>query len=192
MNPGYAYCYTGARESWKQSPDDDWDTEMQSHSGGSYLGSRRIDGSECTVWDVDGAIYAQTAVMSPAPRGGASSREPGALDAASVMRNRGRSSPAAERYARSSPGGWGGDPSRGAALGRRTEAGSADFGGKLALIRIKINRGGYDAQGTYFGTGEPLFNLSDEDGDIDRTFRAHDRKAALAMARGWYPRAKVR
>jgi hypothetical protein len=192
MKPGYAYSYTGDAGAWKTSPDDDWDTEMQSNDGGTYLGSRRIDGSECTVWEVDGAVYAQTAVMAPAPRGGASSREPGLLDAASIMRNRGRASPAAERYARSSPRGWGGDPSRGAALGRATEAGSADYDGKLALIRIKINRGGYDPQGTYFGVGEPLFNLSDEDGTIDRTFRARDRKAAVAMARGMYPRAKVR
>lgn len=185
MKPGYAYRYTGGNADWKASPDDDWDTEMQSHSGGAFVGTRRIDGSQCTVWEHGGELYAQTAVMAPAPRG-----EPGALDPASVMRSRG--SEARERYARSSPGGWGGDPSRGAALGRRTEAGSGDFDGKLALIRVKINRGGYDAQGTYFGTGEPLFNLSDEDGTIDRTFRARDRKAAVAQARAWYPLARVR
>jgi hypothetical protein len=176
MKPGYAYSYTGEREAWKQSPDDDWDTEMQGNDGGTFLGTRRIDGSACTVWEVDGAIFAQTAVMAPAPKGGGASA----------------SAAAREQYARSSPRGWGGDPSRGAALGRATEAGSADFDGKLVLIRVKLNRGGYDAQGTYFGVGEPLFNLSDEDGSIDRTFRARDRKAALATARGMYPHAKVR
>jgi hypothetical protein len=174
MKPGYAYHYTGDRSAWKTSSDDDWDTEMQSASSSSFVGERRIDGSTCTVWEHDGELYAQTAVMAPAPRGGASS------------------SPARERYAHSSPGGWGGDPKRGAALGRTTEAGSPDFAGKLTLIRIRVNRGGYDAQGTYFGVGEPLFNLSDEDGDIDRTFRARDRKAAVAQARSWYPNARVR
>ena len=174
MKPGYAYHYTGDRESWQSSPDDDWDTEMQSASSTAFVGTRRIDGSACTVWEHDGELWAQTAVMAPAPRGGASSSE------------------ARERYSRSSPRGWGGDPSRGAALGRATSPGSADYAGKLTLIRIKISRDGYDPDGTYFGTGEPLFNLSDEDGDIDRTYRARDRKAAVAQARAWYPHAKVR
>lgn len=64
--------------------------------------------------------------------------------------------------------------------------------GRLFLERVRIDRGGYDPQGRYYGTGKPLFRVSDELATIDREFRAEDRKAAIAQVRIWYPRAKVR
>lgn len=43
---------------------------------------------------------------------------------------------------------------------------------KLYAERIRINRGGYDSRGKYWGIGAPLFRVSDEDGQVDEYVRA--------------------
>lgn len=90
------------------------------------------------------------------------------------------------------PRGWCGDPRRGAALGRPTVKGPADFAGRLCLRRVRIDSGGYDPNGTYFGIGRPLYWYADDDGEIDGVLRADDRADARARVLDMYPNAKVR
>lgn len=93
-------------------------------------------------------------------------------------------------YKTHDPRGWGGDPKRGAALGRPSYTGGRDFAGKLYLRRVRLDSGGYDANGTYFGLGNPLYWLASDDGSIDRVFRAADRDLAKKYARDLYPNAR--
>jgi len=91
------------------------------------------------------------------------------------------------------PKGWCGDPKRGAALGRPTIKGPADYSGKLCLRRIRLS-GDYDCNGTYFGfvPGSYLYWYADEDGEIDGMLRAPNRDSARAQVLKLYPEAKVR
>ena len=56
-------------------------------------------------------------------------------------------------YSTNDPKGWGGDPKRGAALGRPTilPDDRDGFTEKLYLRHIPLDSGGYDPNGTYFG-----------------------------------------
>lgn len=93
-------------------------------------------------------------------------------------------------YKDNAPKGWGGDPKRGAALGRGTIKGEASFNGKLTLKRIHLRYGGYDENGTYFGHGAPLYWYASEDGSIDGMLRAESRVAAKEEIRKEYPEAR--
>ena len=95
-------------------------------------------------------------------------------------------------YSTHDPKGWCGDPKRGAALGRPTVKGPADFDGKLCLRCVRLCTGGYDVNGTYFGAGEPLYWYADEEGGIDGMIRATSREDARARVLRLYPNAKVR
>ena len=96
-------------------------------------------------------------------------------------------------YKTHDPKGWCGDPKRGAALGRPTvHRAPKDFNGRIYLRRIRLDSGGYDPNGTYFGAGEPLFWYSDEDGEIDGMIRALGRDWARQRVLAIYPNAKIR
>ena len=116
-------------------------------------------------------------------------------------------------YAKNDPKGWCGDPKRGAALGRptRTLAGSqcafpeialcmdercarCGFTDRLALRRVRLDAGGYDQLGTYWGDSPTtkLYWYASDDNRIDGTLRARDRSAAREVLLARYPRAKVR
>lgn len=100
-----------------------------------------------------------------------------------------------ERYLNTSPRGWGGDPSRGAALGRRERQGDSSGSFALSLRKIPLDADGYDPAGTYFGRGAPLYNVSGEDAsgnEVDFTIRAYDREHAREKALARYPNAKIR
>lgn len=56
---------------------------------------------------------------------------------------------------------------------------------KLRLYRVKINSGGYDERGRYWGVGAPLYFAEDGDGN-HRALRAASRAAAKAQ----FPNAK--
>lgn len=94
-------------------------------------------------------------------------------------------------YQDNDPKGWCGDPSRGAALGRATicDVDKATFAGKLTLHRVHIDAGGYDPNGTYFGTGWPIFWYSDDEGQVDGVLRATNIKAARDELAGEFPQA---
>lgn len=90
------------------------------------------------------------------------------------------------------PKGWCGDPQRGAALGRPTYVGDRNYSGRLYLRRVRLNQGGYDRNGTYFGTGEPLYWCANDDLSIDFMLRASSRHLARASVIARYPNAKIR
>lgn len=93
-------------------------------------------------------------------------------------------------YKTNDPKGWCGDPKRGAALGRSSILGEKEYDGKLHLRRVKIDNGGYDSNGTYFGIGAPLYWCASEDGSIDEVRRAAGRDEAKAFFKGAYPKAR--
>jgi hypothetical protein len=43
---------------------------------------------------------------------------------------------------------------------------------RLFTERVRLDRGGYTSSGRYFGTGAPLYRVSDADGHIDEYVRA--------------------
>jgi len=59
---------------------------------------------------------------------------------------------------------------------RRKEPGAPP---KLVAERVRLNRGGYDSRGRYYGTGEKLWRVTDTTGfGIDEHVRAPNGKAA--------------
>jgi hypothetical protein len=85
-------------------------------------------------------------------------------------------------------------------MGRGQGYNDWDADGFAHLIRIRLDSGGYAANGgAYFGHGEPLFWLVQagrEPGDgmfcLDVAFRAASRAAAVAYVRTNYPALQVR
>lgn len=75
-------------------------------------------------------------------------------------------------------------------MGRPSIKGSKDFDGRLYLRLIRLDVGGYDSNGTYFGQGHPLYWFASEDGEIDDVIRAVDRDDAMFEVRKLYPKAK--
>lgn len=73
----------------------------------------------------------------------------------------------------------------GAPMGRASYAArDADAPGvaRLSLQRVRINSGGYDSGGAYWGLGEPLYVATDGDG-IEVFVRAPDRESAKDAVR---------
>lgn len=68
----------------------------------------------------------------------------------------------------------------GAPMGRAD--GMVDDGERLYLQRVRLNSGGYDAGGAYWGLGAPLYAYGSGDGDW-KYLRARDRDAAKAKIR---------
>lgn len=61
---------------------------------------------------------------------------------------------------------------------------------KFRLTRLRLNNGGYDSSGSYWGVGQPLYYYEDydtnEDGE-DGHLRADDREHAKARLKCKYP-----
>lgn len=93
-------------------------------------------------------------------------------------------------YRDNDPRGWCGDPKRGAALGRYDKHAPDRFVAvKLRVSLVRIDSGGYDPNGTYFGSGEPLYWYRDASGAIDVMRRAPDRDECKRLIRFRYPKA---
>lgn len=96
-------------------------------------------------------------------------------------------------YQDNDPGGWGGDPSRGAAMGRRdVRNAAADAPVRLRAVRVSFVDGDYDPLGTYFGGGKPIYwiaSIDDEHGAVDMVRRASSYEDAIEEARIDYPNA---
>ena len=73
----------------------------------------------------------------------------------------------------------------GAPMGRHTGPSLDQEAGPLYLRRVRLDAGGYDSGGAYWGLGQPLWEAMDQDGNIE-IFRSRDRAAAKAR----YPEAK--
>lgn len=66
---------------------------------------------------------------------------------------------------------------------------------KFSLQRVRLDAGGYDAGGAYWGTGEPLWRASDDTSNptcdtIELFFRAHTREQAKRMVVAKVPTAR--
>lgn len=90
------------------------------------------------------------------------------------------------------PRGWLGGPlAYGASFGRPSKCDGYAFGGKIKLYlrRVRIDSGGYDSGGAYWGIGRPLYWAGDDSGAASFFFTAGDRAAAKAECRKRYPAA---
>jgi len=61
--------------------------------------------------------------------------------------------------------------------------------GRLSLHRVRLNAGGYDDTGAYYGVGQPVYICFDVADNLIE-FRARDRAAAKAHVRALYPAAR--
>lgn len=100
--------------------------------------------------------------------------------------------PGPPHYKDNASKGWGGDPRRGAAVGRTTVLGDPGYAGSLLFRRVRLDSGGYDVNGTYFGAGNPLYWYASNDGTIDGVLRAQSRTEARMRVLAMYPKARVR
>jgi len=68
---------------------------------------------------------------------------------------------------------------------------AAECAPKITLQRVRLDSGGYDSQGAYWGLGEPLYwAAADAPFEYDETFRAADREEAREHVRATFPRAR--
>jgi hypothetical protein len=65
-------------------------------------------------------------------------------------------------------------------------------GSLMKMHSIRLDRMGYDKFGTLFGTGRPLYWCSSEDGEVELTFRADNRREAKRYVHEKYPTAKFK
>jgi hypothetical protein len=61
---------------------------------------------------------------------------------------------------------------------------------KFILQRVRLNSGGYDSSGSYWGVGLPVYWFCDNDCKAGGFFRARNRKAAKEHVRGTHPDAR--
>lgn len=86
----------------------------------------------------------------------------------------------------------------GALMGRSERHGPKGLAYKTQLFRVRLDAGGYDDGGAYWGTGEPLYcahgefigESSAEDREFREFFRAADRDAAKQKVLAQYPNAR--
>ncbi len=94
-------------------------------------------------------------------------------------------------YKTHDPIGWCGNANRGAALGRGSyHAEDKNLPIKFILRQIRIDSGGYDSNGTYFGIGNPIYWCANEEYEVDFVLRAYNREQAKAEVREQYPNAR--
>lgn len=60
---------------------------------------------------------------------------------------------------------------------------------RISLRKIKLDSGGYDSGGAYWGSGASLYRATDADGDVELFFRAPSRSAAKAIVQNRVPNA---
>jgi len=61
---------------------------------------------------------------------------------------------------------------------------------KFTLRRVRINQGGYDKHGHYWGVGQPLYEYESDEGDLYQDYiRADNREHAKDKIRAKYPGA---
>lgn len=81
----------------------------------------------------------------------------------------------------------------GAPMGRADNVAPGEDGadlGRFYLQRVRLDSGGYDAGGAYWGIGAPLYWYGSEDGSADGFIRGTTRNAAKAAIRETYPGAR--
>jgi hypothetical protein len=58
---------------------------------------------------------------------------------------------------------------------------------KVSVSRIRLNAGGYDSSGRYWGGGAPLYHVASEYDSVNFELRAADRAAAVAEVSRRHP-----
>lgn len=87
--------------------------------------------------------------------------------------------------------GWMGDRRRGAGMGRPSRRNpDAPAAQRFYLQRMRLDSGGYDAGGAYWGLGAPLFRYQSEDGENTGHLRARHRAAAKTAVLQDFPQAR--
>ncbi len=97
-------------------------------------------------------------------------------------------------YNKNDPKGWGGDPSRGAAMGRFSICNMHDdFNGTITIREVCIDDDGYDPNGTYFGLGEPLWWCSAQTNsrELDEVHRSETPEKMMDILRKRFPDADI-
>jgi len=61
---------------------------------------------------------------------------------------------------------------------------------RVTLQRVRLNAGGYDQAGCYWGHGGPLYWAATDDGALDTTLRANSREEAKERVRAIVPGAR--
>ena len=61
---------------------------------------------------------------------------------------------------------------------------------RFYLQKARLDSGGYDQGGAYWGLGEPVYIAQDEDDTIQRTYRATSRAHAKQQLRAEFPHAR--
>lgn len=69
----------------------------------------------------------------------------------------------------------------GAPMGRHGQLHPANEA-KVRVSRVRLDRGGYDSGGAYWGLGKPLYWVRSDDGAVNEFFRAWDREGAKEKA----------
>ena len=77
----------------------------------------------------------------------------------------------------------------GASMGRAENRPPAETPVKFYLQRVRLNQGGYDSGGAYWGIGQPLYHAWGEgfNEDYDLFLRADSRENAKERLRAKYP-----
>jgi hypothetical protein len=61
---------------------------------------------------------------------------------------------------------------------------------KLHLQRVRLDQGGYDVCGTYWGIGDPIYVAGDDAGTAEITLRAPTREWAKELVKDTFPKAR--
>jgi len=94
-------------------------------------------------------------------------------------------------YSTNDPKGWCGDPKRGAAMGRpQVQDEPEGYTGKVYLRKVRLDAGGYDRNGTYFGAGGGLYWCCSAENSIDFMVRAWSRADAKRKVHAVYPKVR--
>lgn len=78
----------------------------------------------------------------------------------------------------------------GAPMGRSNwDDNTGTYAGKMYLQHIRLDAGGYDPGGAYWGVGRRLYGYAAVDDSVNGFVRAYDRKDAIERVRRIYPKA---
>jgi hypothetical protein len=74
-------------------------------------------------------------------------------------------------------------------MGRRRYGSEEQATGRIYARRVRLDRGGYDSGGAYWGTGAPLYRVFDEGGNFEDFVRA---PSSVAAKTSFFPSTKHR